>query len=323
MIMPSLPGWQVRCVGDDIAWLHIASDGKLYAINPEAGFFDIAPGRNVKADRSIMGTIQSNTIFTNTALTPDGDVWWEGMTNSVPEGLVDWTGKQWSPANGTPAAHPNARYLVSQAQCPVIDPELNNPNGVPISAFIFGSRRKQTVPLVVEALHWSEGILMGATTSTDNRTGSPFIDPFGLRSYLGFNFGSFLSDWANLRSQLGYNTPKVFSVNWFRENEGSRLWPGLAENSRVLKWIFNRIEGAEQVSGENIVKTPIGLVPTPAALDLRGLNLSAKAVSHLFHVDKEEWRKEIEFRRQFLATVPGSPQDFTDALDRWASALEE
>jgi len=322
MILPTLPGWQVRCVGDDIAWLHVGDDGKLYAINPENGFFDIAPGRSETSDRTIMGTIRENTIFTNTALTADGDVWWEGKTSKAPEGTIDWTGKPWTPESGTRAAHPNARYIVHQSQCPVIDPESKNPNGVPISGFIFGNRRRDTVPLVCEAVHWTEGVLMGATTSTDNRTGSPLIDPFGIRSYCGHSLGTFLAQWAKLRETLGYNTPKIFSVNWFREDgKGQSLWPGLGENSRVLKWIFNRIEGSNEVYGDHVLKTPIGLVPTPQAFDLRGTRVTKEALQELLSVRKEDWEKEVAFRAQFLDGIPDLPEEVRAALDQWKAAL--
>ena len=320
MMVPSMPGWSVRCVADDIAWLYIGSDGKLYAINPESGFYDIATGRNMKS-RSIMQTIKSDTIFSNTALTPDGDVWWEGMTKTPPEGLVDWEGKPWTPESGTPAAHANSRYVVPHANCPVMDPEVDNPSGVPISAFIFGSRREDTVPLVCEAMHWAEGILMGSTTSTIRREKLTF-DPFGVDPYCGQNVGAFLSHWAELRSDLGYNIPKIFSVNWFRERDGKALWPGHGENSRVLKWIFDRIEGSQGVVGKQVVRTPIGLVPTPQALDLRGLNLSEEDVAELLSVKKEEWEKEVEVRQEFLGKVPALHSDILEALEGWKKSVE-
>ena len=320
MMVPSMPGWSMRCVADDIAWLYIGSDGKLYAINPESGFYDIATGRNMES-RSIMETIKSDTIFSNTGLTPEGDVWWEGMTKTVPEGLVDWEGKPWTPESGTPVAHPNSRYIVPHANCPVMDPEVNNPHGVPISAFIFGSRREHTLPLVCEAMHWAEGLLMGATTAS-LRKGSLVFDPFGVDPYCGQNVGSFISHWADLRSSLGYNIPKIFSVNWFRERDGKALWPGHSENSRVLKWIFGRIEGEQGVVGEHVVRTPIGLVPSPHSLDIKGLNLSEEDVAELLSVKKEEWEKEIEVRQKFLEKITDLDPDILGALEQWKEAVQ-
>jgi len=301
MLVPSIPGWTLRCVGDDIAWLHVADDGKLYAINPEAGFFDIPTGRSLIHDRGIMATVQSNTIFSNVATTPDGDVWWEGLTKTPPADLIDWQGEKWDPTSGKPAAHSNARYLTPQSNCPVLDPEAKNPIGVPISAFVFGSRRKTTYPLVHEVFSWEHGALMAASTSVDHLPEGLKYDPLAMRSYCGYDIGEYLNTWANFRSRLGYNTPKIFYANWFRERreDGKLLWPGFEENSRVLKWICERIEGTGKVH-----KTPIGYVPaTEDGLDVMGLDVTKKDLEALFEVNPSEWLKELSNIKTFYESL--------------------
>jgi phosphoenolpyruvate carboxykinase (GTP) len=313
MLIPTIPGWTLRCVGDDIAWLHIGEDGKLYAINPEAGFFDIPTGRSLAHDRSIMATVDSNTIFTNVGVTADGDVWWDGKDKAIPSDLTDWTGQKWTPDCGRPLAHSNARYLTAQSKCPVLDPEAKNPNGVPISAFIFGSRRKDVYPLVHEAFSWEHGVLMAAASSTDHTPEGIKYDPLAMRSYCGYDIAEYLNTWASFRSKLGYNTPKIFGVNWFREKSGQLLWPGLEENSRVLKWICQRLEGNGQVK-----KTPIGFVPSTNGLDVAGLGISKESLEALHEVNPKEWLEELDRIQKFYSdlnlSLPPLLQDQVKAL---------
>jgi len=282
-----------------------------------------------------MATIQSHTIFTNVALTGEGDVWWEGLTpkNKIPSDITDFTGQKWTPDCGRPAAHYNSRYLVEHVHCPVMDPECENPNGIPISAFIFGSRRKDTVPLVFEASNWVEGIIYGLTTSTDSKIdaqkGEVNYDPFGMRSYLGTNLINYLVQWLDLRQQLGYNIPKIFGVNWFREDDGA-MWPGFGENSRLLKWMCQRIESDEAVVGpDHVTNTPLGFVPTPSALDLEGLSSSSaqdnkkEALAKLLHVNREEWRREVEAVKQTLSQYGDLPTVVLEALDARAKNFSQ
>ncbi|XP_049851204.1 uncharacterized protein LOC126325537 isoform X2 [Schistocerca gregaria] len=311
MLVPTLPGWTARCVGDDIAWMHIGNDGQLRAINPEAGFFGVAPGTSELSNPSAMRTIQKNTIFTNVALTPDGDVWWEGMTKQIPEVLTDWTGNTWTPDCGRKAAHPNSRYTAPAYQCPVIDPEWENPNGVPISAIVFGSRRSTLMPLVTEAFSWQHGIFMGSTTCIDDdgsqgEQGRIQRDPFAMLPFCGYNMGDYFNHWLHFRKNLGYNSPKIYHVNWFLRNEkGQLLWPGFGENSRVLKWICERI--GRNPTGK-AVKTPVGYIPVPGALDLNGIDMAAETLNQLFHIDVEMWKKECaqlrEFYKKFGSHMP-------------------
>ena len=313
MLVPTLPGWTVRCVGDDIAWLHVGEDGELCAINPEAGFFGVAPGTNAKSNYSAMRTIESNSIFTNVALTPEGDVWWEGMTKEAPAELIDWTGQKWTPGCGRLAAHPNSRYTTPASQCPVIDPEWDSPYGVPISAVIFGGRRERLVPLVTEAITWHHGVFMGSiisseqTAAAEGKLGAVRRDPFAMLPFCGYNMGDYWRHWLSLRKKMGYSSPKIFYVNWFRKDEhtGQFLWPGFGENCRVLKWITERI-GRNPVG--KTVMTPIGLVPTVDAIDIGGLDLEKHVMSSLLAVQSQEWRQEIamvrEYYQQFGERLP-------------------
>jgi phosphoenolpyruvate carboxykinase (GTP) len=280
MLIPTIPGWTVRCVGDDIAWMHVGEDGRLYAINPEAGFFGVAPGTSDYTNRSAMDTIHENTLFTNVGLTPEGDVWWEGMTKKPPPELIDWTGEKWTPDCGRKAAHPNSRYTTPANQCPVIDPDWENPNGVPVSAIIFGGRRTSVVPLVHEAFDWPHGVFMGSiisseqTAAAEGKVGAVRRDPFAMLPFCGYNMADYFNHWLEFRKQLGYNAPKIFYVNWFRkDDQGNYLWPGYGENSRVLKWICERVDGTGQAKA-----TPIGYVPTARGLDLSGLDISRENV---------------------------------------------
>jgi len=298
MLVPTIPGWTVRCVGDDIAWMHLGEDGRLWAINPEAGFYDVATGTSDMTNKSGMATLRRNTIFTNVAQTLEGDVWWEGMTATPPNELVDWTGQKWTPNCGRPAAHPNSRYTAPASQCPVIDPEWANPNGVPISAFIFGCKRSDTYPLVSEAATWEQGIFLASAIGVEKAdTLQPtkvnvHRQPFAMHPFLGYNINHYLKHWLEFRGQLGYNIPKIFVVNWFRKIPGKPAfaWPGFNENSRILKWIHGRTTGS---IADGVFKTPIGLVPESSALDLRGLDIDTDQVNNSLQLDKNQLENEM------------------------------
>mmetsp|Transcript_13039 Transcript_13039/g.23460 ORF Transcript_13039/g.23460 Transcript_13039/m.23460 type:complete len:754 (-) Transcript_13039:3532-5793(-) len=312
MLIPTIPGWKVRCVGDESAWLYVGRDGRLYAINPEAGFYDTASSRNVVKDPGIYATISSNTIFTNVAVTTEGDVWWEGMTKQAPASLTDWQGQPWTPDCGRPAAHWNGRYLTPHSNCPTIDPNIHHPNGVPISAFIFGSRRTDTLPLVHEAYTWRQGMAMGATLSQDS-TGSVKYDPFAMQSYCGISIHDYITQWDELGLELGYTTPKVFHINCFQtDSEGSVLWPGYGENARLLKWIWQRIDGGGQA-----LRSPVGYVPPVAVLDVKGLHLSEAVLAKLLRVDETELMAEAERIQSFYSKLGGVPTLVQEALDAW------
>ncbi|MDI6765621.1 MAG: phosphoenolpyruvate carboxykinase (GTP) [Bacteroidota bacterium] len=302
MLKSSLPGWKVECVGDDIAWLKFGEDGRLYAINPEAGFFGVAPGTSYSTNEYAMETLKSNSIFTNVALTPDYDIWWEGMTEEKPAKLTDWLGKEWTPASGTNAAHPNARFTTPARQCPVIDPDWEDPIGVPISAMIFGGRRASVIPLVFQAFNWQHGTFLGSTLSSETtaaaagEVGKVRRDPFAMLPFSGYNMGDYFSHWLTIgKSAAPEKLPKIFYVNWFRKNpQGKFLWPGYGENMRVLKWIFERVTGSE-----NAVETPIGYMPDVSHLDVGGLNISISDLTEILKINKDEWLKEIEGIKEF------------------------
>ena len=295
MLQPTLPGWKAETVGDDICWMRFGADGRLYAINPEAGFFGVAPGTGIATNKNAIEALHSNCVFTNVALTEDGDVWWEGLTDHPPANLTDWRGRAWSPEMGEPAAHPNARFTVPAGQCPVAAPEWEDPRGVPISAILFGGRRASAVPLVTEAFDWRHGVFMASnvasegTAAAENKVGQLRRDPFAMLPFCGYNMGDYFNHWLTLGAAADpEKLPRIYFVNWFRKDERGRfVWPGYGENSRVLKWIVERLEGEAEADA-----TAIGLVPARGALDLQGLDLSDDDLELLFDVDHQVWAEE-------------------------------
>jgi phosphoenolpyruvate carboxykinase (GTP) len=297
MLVPTIPGWKVETVGDDICWMKFGADGQLYAINPEAGFFGVAPGTGVETNPNAMESLWGNSIFTNVGLTEDGDVWWEGMTPTPPARLTDWKRNTWTPESETPAAHPNARFTVPASQCPSIAPEWEDPTGVPISAILFGGRRASTIPLVTESLSWDHGVFMGSTVASETTAaqagsvGNLRFDPFAMLPFCGYNMADYVSHWLSIGDRAGALLPKIFYVNWFRKSaDGKFLWPGYGENSRVLKWVIQRVMGDPAGTA---VQTPVGLVPAPGALDVNGLGLSSEALEAVMKVDTDEWKAEL------------------------------
>ncbi len=320
MLVPAIEGWRVETVGDDIAWMKVGADGRLYAINPEAGFFGVAPGTSEDTNPNAMATIRANTVFTNCALTDDGDVWWEGLTASPPAHLVDWHARDWTPDAGEPAAHANSRFTTPAAQCPSIAPEWEDPAGVPIDAFLFGGRRASAVPLVREAFDWEHGVFLGATMSSEQtaaafgQVGELRFDPFAMLPFCGYNMADYFRHWLELGRREGIRLPRVFYVNWFRKDPetGEYLWPGFGENARVLAWIFRRCQGAAGAQ-----ETPIGLVPREEDLDLAGLDLSPAAVRALLTADAEAARAELDQVEAHLARFGDKlPAAVRDQLDR-------
>lgn len=323
MLVPTLPGWRVTCVGDDIAWMRIGTDGRLYAVNPEAGFFGVAPGTSELSNQSALATMYANSLFTNVALTDEGDVWWEQMTpkSKTPAHLIDWTNQQWTPSCDRKAAHPNSRYTIPARQCPVIDPDWENPNGVPISAIVFGGRRAKVVPLVTESFSWAHGVFMGATCSSETTAAAAGAvgvvrrDPFAMLPFCGYNMGNYFQHWLDIGKRLGNRAPKIFYVNWFRKDERGFLWPGFGENSRVLKWMFERVQGTAHADA-----SPIGLHPTENSLDLIGLDLPPEILRELLTVRPDEWRAELpDLRAHFAKFGAALPQ----AMGQQLAALED
>jgi len=316
MLTPSIPGWKVETVGDDIAWMRFGDDGRLYAINPEAGFFGVAPGTGEDTNANAVQTFTGNSIFTNVALTDDGDVWWEGLTEQPPAGLTDWKGNRWTPDSDTTAAHPNSRFTTPAGQCPTIAPEWEDPKGVPISAILFGGRRATAVPLVTEAFDWQHGTFLGASVSSETTAaaagavGQLRRDPFAMLPFCGYNMGDYIGHWLKIGQQTSADKlPRIYYVNWFRKDEDGRwLWPGFGENSRVLKWVVERLEGTAEG-----VDTPIGVLPTKAALDLDGLDLEDRDLELLLSVDREVWKKEAALMPDYFGQFGDHlPQAITD-----------
>ena len=323
MLQPTIPGWKAETVGDDICWMRFGDDGRLYAINPEAGFFGVAPGTGIATNKNAVDALHANTVFTNVALTADGDVWWEGLTDAPPEGLTDWKGRAWSPELGEPAAHPNARFAVPADQCPVIAGEWDDPAGVPISAILFGGRRASAVPLVTEAFDWEHGVFLAAnvasegTAAAENKVGELRRDPFAMLPFCGYNMGDYFGHWLKVGAGAdAAKLPRIYFVNWFRKGaDGKFLWPGYGENARVLKWIVGRLEGEAQA-----VDTPIGRVPSKDSLDLSGISIDPVALDTLLSVDAEVWTEEAalipEFYEKFGDRLPKALWDQHAALGR-------
>ncbi len=319
MIVPTLPGWKAETIGDDICWMRFGEDGRLYAINPEAGFFGVAPGTNSTTNPNAMATMRSSTIFTNTALTEDGDIWWEGMTPEPPAHLTDWKGEDWTPAKGTPAAHPNARFTVRADNNPACAPEWLDPKGVPISAILFGGRRASTVPLITQSFDWNHGVFIGSvmasetTAAATGEVGKVRRDPFAMLPFCGYNMADYFAHWLDIgRNADPGKLPKIFYVNWFRkDSEGHFMWPGYGENSRVLKWITEQIDG----SG-NSVETPIGYVPGEGAIDLNGTGVTPETMKKLSEVDREAWANEVALIREHYAQFGDRlPRELATHLD--------
>jgi phosphoenolpyruvate carboxykinase (GTP) len=323
MLIPTLPGWKVETVGDDIAWMKFGDDGRLYAINPEYGFFGVAPGTGEHTNPNAIATLRQNSIFTNCALTDDGDVWWEGKTGEPPAHAIDWHGAEWTPDSEAPAAHPNARFTAPAGQCPSIAPEWEDPAGVPIDAFLFGGRRATVVPLVTEAFDWEHGVYLGATMASEKTAaaagtvGELRFDPMAMLPFCGYNMAEYFRHWLAVGEHADVDKlPRIFQVNWFRKDEGGRfLWPGFGENSRVLAWVFRRCEGTGEAR-----ETPIGLVPAEEGLDLEGLDIDAEAVSELLHVEPEEWKAQLPQVHEHFARFG---DDLPEALRAQLARLEE
>lgn len=324
MLQPTTDGWKCECVGDDISWMKIGPDGRLYAINPEAGFFGVAPGTSYDSNPMAMDTIKKNVIFSNCALKDEGDIWWEGMDGAPPKHAIDWKGRDWSAGSKEPAAHPNARFTVPASQCPIICKDWEKPEGVPIDIFVFGGRRAGVVPLVNEAYSFDHGVFLGATASSETTAanigavGNLRRDPFAMQPFCGYNMGDYFQHWLDMGDKLKNNAPHVFYVNWFRKTpEGRWLWPGFGENSRVLKWMCERIEGKADA-----VKTPIGLLPTADGLDMQGLSIDTQDIKELLKVDRDAWKAEIpDIEKHFAQFGDRLPQRLKKQLEALKSRL--
>ncbi len=327
MLTPTIPGWKAETIGDDIAWMKFGEDGRLYAINPEAGFFGVGPGTSMDTNPNAMHTLASNSIFTNAALTEDTDVWWEEMTEEPPETLTSWLGEEWHPGDEKTAAHPNSRYTTPASQCPIIDPNWENPNGVPISAILFGGRRASTVPLVFEAFNWQHGTFIGSIASSERTAaaagtvGELRRDPMAMLPFCGYNMGDYFAHWLEMGEKSDADKlPKIFYVNWFRKDaDGGWLWPGFGENSRVLKWIVDRINGKGDA-----VETPIGYLPTLDGIDTSDLDVTEQQMDELLNVDRAEWLNEIQsIREHYERFEDRLPQALNDELAALETRLRQ
>ena len=325
MLVPTIPGWKAETIGDDICWMKFGDDGRLYAINPEAGFFGVAPGTGYDTNANAMDTLWGNCLFTNTALTSEGDVWWEGMSDVAPARATDWKGNAWTPESDAVAAHPNARFTAPASQCPCIAPEWEDPRGVPISAILFGGRRRTTVPLVTEAFDWDHGVFLGSimasetTAAQAGAVGNLRFDPMAMLPFCGYNMADYFNHWLKIGASTDTSKlPKIFFVNWFRRDEDGRfLWPGFGENSRVLKWIFERIEGTASAT-----KTEIGYLPTPEDIDLNGLDVDRSDLEAILSVDTDGWKAAVpQIRDHYAQFGEKLPQRLVKELDTLASAL--
>jgi phosphoenolpyruvate carboxykinase (GTP) len=325
MLVPTIPGWKAETIGDDICWMKFGDDGQLYAINPEAGFFGVAPGTGYDTNANAMHTLTANCIFTNTALTQDGDVWWEGMSNDKPARATDWRNNPWTPETETPAAHPNARFTAPASQCPSIAPEWQDPKGVPISAILFGGRRRTTVPLVTQAFDWNHGVFLGSimasetTAAAGGQVGKLRFDPMAMLPFCGYNMADYFNHWLQIGTKTdAKKLPQIFFVNWFRRDDNGRfLWPGYGENSRVLKWVFERING--QAKAE---KTPIGYLPTHDSLDTTGVNVTNEDLKELLSVDANGWKEAVpQIREHYAAFGERLPNTLKESLDELARSI--
>jgi phosphoenolpyruvate carboxykinase (GTP) len=325
MLIPTLPGWKVETIGDDICWMKFGPDGRLWAINPEHGFFGVAPGTNNRTNLNAMLTLSGNCIFTNTARTDDGDVWWEGMTEEKPAHLTDWKGQDWTPDSDTPAAHPNARFTAAAAQDPAIAPEWQDPAGVPISAILFGGRRSSVVPLITEAFDWQHGVFLGSvmasetTAAAAGAVGRLRRDPFAMLPFCGYNMADYFAHWLEVGRQADpANLPRLFYVNWFRKSpDGKFLWPGYGENSRVLEWVFERCAGRGEA-----VESPIGYLPAGDAIPVDGLDVPPEAMAELLHVNRDDWRQELQsIAAHFESLGDRVPGELSDELARLEKRL--
>ena len=323
MLIPTIPGWKVETIGDDIAWMKFGKDGRLYAINPEYGFFGVAPGTSMHSNPNAMHSCEKNTIFTYVALKDDGDIWWEGIDGETPKHMIDWKGNDWAPGADHPAAHPNARFTAPAAQCPVIAPEWEDPNGVPISAILIGGRRPSTVPLVHQSFDWKHGVFLGSIMGSEitaatisSNIGQVRRDPFAMLPFIGYNVCDYLQHWLEIGEATSEDKlPKIFYVNWFRKDKnGKWLWPGFGENSRVLKWVFERCDGEGKAA-----KTAIGYMPTPDAIDTQGLDVSEADMEELLKVDKADWLREVASIKEHYAKYGRMPEELKNQL----KALEE